>query len=594
MFFNHFSVGRKLWALVLGLTLALLVLMGGLLSHLLDLNDEAAHSAQLSEERITLAVRWRGMVALDVHRIVVQMGTSDTALAERLQKESNTQAITELQSKVTALVSSTEGKAQLDRIGAARSQALEVIRQAAALRSQGDVSAATALVNDKLQPLVTAYVGELDNFIQLQERRRDEAAQRTQAQRQRALWVSLAVCVVVVLGALALSGWLVRSLTEPLQRAVGLAEAIQDGDLTQDVHDDRGDELGHLLRALSAMGAKLRTVVGEVRMGVESVSAAAGQIATGNHDLSARTEQTAANLEETAAGMEELTATVTQSADTARQANQLAVSADTARQANQLAAQAAQAAQHGGEVVGQVVVSMEHITESSRKIGDIIGVIDGIAFQTNILALNAAVEAARAGEQGRGFAVVAGEVRTLAQRSAEAAKEIKGLITTSVQNVEQGSHQVGQAGQSMGEIVESVRRVSDLIGEITASTTEQRDGIGQVNQAVANLDQMTQQNAALVEQASAAAASMSEQAQRLAQVVSVFNVGAYASQAAAPARSNARPVHAPAPRPVAAKPAHKPLPKPAAKAAPAPTAARIAAPAKPATPAADKDDWESF
>ena len=581
MFFKHLSVGRKLWALVLGLTLALLVLMGGLLSHLLDLNDEATHTAQLSEERITLAVRWRGMVALDVHRIVVQMGTSDAALAERLQKESNTQAITELQSKVTALVSSTEGKAQLDRIGAARSQALEVIRQAAALRSQGDVSAATALVNDKLQPLVTAYVGELDNFIQLQERRRDEAAQRTQAQRQRALWISLAVCVVVVLGALALSGWLVNSLTEPLQRAVGLAEAIQDGDLTQDVHDDRGDELGHLLRALSAMGAKLRIVVGEVRMGVESVSAAAGQIATGNHDLSARTEQTAANLEETAASMEELTATVTQSAD-------------TARQANQLAAQAAQAAQHGGEVVGQVVVSMEHITESSRKIGDIIGVIDGIAFQTNILALNAAVEAARAGEQGRGFAVVAGEVRTLAQRSAEAAKEIKGLITTSVQNVEQGSHQVGQAGQSMGEIVESVRRVSDLIGEITASTTEQRDGIGQVNQAVANLDQMTQQNAALVEQASAAAASMSEQAQRLAQVVSVFNVGAYASQGAAPARSNARPVHAPAPRPVAAKPAHKPLPKPAAKAAPAPAAARIAAPAKPATPAADKDDWESF
>ena len=581
MFFKHFSVGRKLWALVLGLTLALLVLMGGLLSHLLDLNDEAEHTAQLSEERITLAVRWRGMVALDVHRIVVQMGTSDAALAERLQKESNTQAITELQSKVTALVSSTEGKAQLDRIGAARSQALEVIRQAAALRSQGDVSAATALVNDKLQPLVTAYVGELDNFIQLQERRRDEAAQRTQAQRQRALWISLAVCVVVVLGALALSGWLVNSLTEPLQRAVGLAEAIQDGDLTQDVHDDRGDELGHLLRALSAMGAKLRTVVGEVRMGVESVSAAAGQIATGNHDLSARTEQTAANLEETAASMEELTATVTQSAD-------------TARQANQLAAQAAQAAQHGGEVVGQVVASMEHITESSRKIGDIIGVIDGIAFQTNILALNAAVEAARAGEQGRGFAVVAGEVRTLAQRSAEAAKEIKGLITTSVQNVEQGSHQVGQAGQSMGEIVESVRRVSDLIGEITASTTEQRDGIGQVNQAVANLDQMTQQNAALVEQASAAAASMSEQAQRLAQVVSVFNVGAYASQAAAPARSNARPAHAPAPRPVAAKPAHKPLPKPAAKATPAPAAARIAPPAKPATPAADKDDWESF
>ena len=511
MFFKHFSVGRKLWALVLGLTLALLVLMGGLLSHLLDLNDEAAHSAQLSEERITLAVRWRGMVALDVHRIVVQMGTSDTALAERLQKESNTQAITEVQSKVTALVRSTEGKAQLDRIGAARSQALEVIRQAAALRSQGDVSAATALVNDKLQPLVTAYVGELDNFIQLQERRRDEAAQRTQAQRQRALWISLAVCVVVVLGALALSGWLVNSLTEPLQRAVGLAEAIQDGDLTQDVHDDRGDELGHLLRTLSAMGAKLRTVVGEVRVGVESVSAAAGQIATGNHDLSARTEQTAANLEETAASMEELTATVTQSAD-------------TARQANQLAAQAAQAAQHGGEVVGQVVVSMEHITESSRKIGDIIGVIDGIAFQTNILALNAAVEAARAGEQGRGFAVVASEVRSLAGRSAEAAREIKTLISDSVGRVETGSNQVHEAGETMQRVVDSIQRVSTIVAEISAASREQSAGVAQVGEAVTQMDQATQQNAALVEEMSAAAQSLRQQADALVGTVAVFQL----------------------------------------------------------------------
>ncbi len=583
MFFNHLSVGRKLWALVLGLTLALLVLMGGLLSHLLSLGDQAANDVQFSERRINLAVRWRGMVALDAHRAVIQMGTSDTALAERMAQESSTstQAITEVQNSVTELVRSDEDKAQLARIAAARSQALDVIKQAAALRSKGDGAAATSLVNDKLQPLITAYVGEIDNFVKLQERRRDETKQQAQAQRQNALWVGVGICAVVVTLALFLSAWLVRSITEPLQRAVSLADAIEGGDLTQDVHDERGDELGQLLRALSAMGAKLRTVVGEVRSGVESVSAAAGEIATGNHDLSARTEQTAANLEETAASMEELTATVTQSAD-------------TARQANQLAANAAQAAQRGGEVVGQVVSSMEHITESSRKISDIIGVIDGIAFQTNTLALNAAVEAARAGEQGRGFAVVAGEVRSLAQRSAEAAKEIKGLITASVQNVEQGSQQVGQAGQSMGEIVESVRRVSDLIGEITASTTEQRDGIGQVNQAVANLDQMTQQNAALVEEASAAAASMSEQAQRLAQVVSVFNVGGYAS---APRRS---PAPAPAaaafaPRPVAAKPASKPLPKPATKAVPAPAAARIAASPKPAAPAAGGEgDWESF
>ena len=338
---------------------------------------------------------------------------------------------------------------------------------------------------------------------------------------------------------------------------------------------------GSLLDGLGHMVTSLRKLVTEVRSATENIATASSEIAQGNNDLAHRTEDTASNLQSTASSMEELTSTVRQTSDSAQTANQMATSA-------------AAVAARGGEVVARVVSTMQDINASSNKISDIIGVIDGIAFQTNILALNAAVEAARAGEQGRGFAVVAGEVRTLAQRSAEAAKEIKGLITTSVQNVEQGSHQVGQAGQSMGEIVESVRRVSDLIGEITASTTEQRDGIGQVNQAVANLDQMTQQNAALVEQASAAAASMSEQAQRLAQVVSVFNVGAYASQAAAPARSNARPAHAPAPRPVAAKPAHKPLPKPAAKAAPAPAAARIAAPAKPATPAADKGDWESF
>ncbi len=536
MFFKHLSVGRKLWALVLGLTLALLVLMGGLLSHLLDLGDRAARTAQLSEERINLAVRWRGMVALDAHRAVIQMGTSDTALAGRMEKESGagTQAITTVQNKVKELVVSDEGKAQLERIGAARSQALEVIRQAAALRGQGDGAAATALVNDKLQPLVTAYVGELDSFIQLQERRRDEAAQRTQEQRQRALWVSLAVCAVVVLGALALSAWLVRSLTEPLQRAVGLADAIEGGDLTQDVHDERGDELGHLLRALSAMGAKLRAVVGEVRTGVESVSAAAGQIATGNHDLSARTEQTAANLEETAASMEELTATVTQSAD-------------TARQANQLAAQAAQAAQHGGEVVGQVVASMEHITESSRKIGDIIGLIDSIAFQTNILALNAAVEAARAGEQGRGFAVVAAEVRSLAQRSAQAANEIKSLINTSVQTVDVGARQVESAGKAMQETVDSAQRVGDIIGEITAASSEQSLGISQVNQAVGDIDRMTQQNAALVEESAAAAESLREQAARLAQLVSQFKLAGGAMHAVMRSpRGTAHPGMAPA------------------------------------------------
>ena len=314
-----------------------------------------------------------------------------------------------------------------------------------------------------------------------------------------------------------------------------------------------------------------------MRSGVGEVSDAAAEIAKGNADLSTRTEQTAANLEQTAASIEQLTATVHQSAD-------------TSRQANQLAATAVQAAERGGAVVQQVVHSMDQIHASSRKIGDIIGVIDGIAFQTNILALNAAVEAARAGEQGRGFAVVAGEVRTLAQRSAEAAKEIKGLIEASVGTVAVGAGQVGQAGQSMQEIVASVRRVTDLIGEITAAANEQRDGFGQVNQAVSNLDQMTQQNAALVEESSAAAKAMHEQAQRLMQTMAVFQVGA--STAVGQAMTAPPPTSTPVPQVVARAPV-APAPTVRAPAAPkAVVAPRAVASSKPA--ASPDDDWETF
>ncbi|WP_280187282.1 methyl-accepting chemotaxis protein [Delftia sp. PS-11] len=337
--------------------------------------------------------------------------------------------------------------------------------------------------------------------------------------------LALTMLLAVVMGV-----WVTRSITRPLDEAVTLADGIAAGDLTRSVRTDRGDELGHLLRSLDGMAARLRSVVGEVRTGVESVSTASSEIASGSKDLSARTEQTASNLQQTAASMEQLTSTVTQSAD-------------TARQANQLAATAAHAAEEGGKVVGQVVQSMQQITDSSRRIADIIGVIDSIAFQTNILALNAAVEAARAGEQGRGFAVVASEVRSLAQRSADAAKEIKLLITTSVDNVNTGSQQVEQAGRSMEEIVASVRRVSDLIGEITAASGEQRDGIGQVNQAVTQLDQMTQQNAALVEESSAAAMAMQDQARRLSEVVSVFKL---AQAGAMPVPAQAEPGSEPA------------------------------------------------
>ena len=304
-----------------------------------------------------------------------------------------------------------------------------------------------------------------------------------------------------------------RSIVRPVQHAQDIAQAIAAGDLTRRITVEGRDEASQLLEALRRMQDFLRDLVGQVRASGEQIGTASVEIATGNQDLSARTEQAASNLQQTASSMEQLTGTVKQSADSARQANQLAASA-------------AEVAQRGGSVVSQVVSTMDEINASSKKISDIIGVIDGIAFQTNILALNAAVEAARAGEQGRGFAVVASEVRSLAQRSAEAAKEIKGLINASVERVEVGSRLVADAGQTMDEIVGSVQRVSDVIGEITTASSEQRDGIGQVNTAVTQLDQMTQQNAALVEQSTAAAESLRQQAQRLSEALAGFRLAA--------------------------------------------------------------------
>lgn len=387
----------------------------------------------------------------------------------------------------------------------------------------------------------------------------------------------------LILGGVAFAvvfGWvLIGGITRGLAQAMEATTAVEQGDLTFPIRADSQDEIGQLLHSLQGMQAGLVKVVSNVRSGSEGVATASSEIAQGNNDLSARTEQQASALEETAASMEELSATVKQNADSARQANQLAVSASTV-------------AVRGGEVVGQVVETMKGINDASRKISDIISVIDGIAFQTNILALNAAVEAARAGEQGRGFAVVASEVRSLAGRSAEAAKEIKMLINASVERVEQGTALVDQAGTTMTEVVSSIRRVTDLMGEISAASNEQAAGVSQVGEAVVQMDQVTQQNAALVEEMAAAASSLQNQAADLVQVVAVFKLGAQDHVGSGTTR---RATVAPKAPPKtgygqsrATKPAQRAIPKPTGGSA------------KPLSLAQNKsadsgnDDWETF
>ncbi len=385
---------------------------------------------------------------------------------------------------------------------------------------------------EELRPLLAQLKKAVHEQAELQKaiaQEKAEEAQRTYENTVRLMWALGAV-------ALALAGFvawsITRSITRPVQRALEVANTVAAGDLTSRIDVTTRDEAGQLLQALKTMNENLARTVGTVRTGTDTITVAAAEVAAGSQDLSARTEQQASSLEETASSMEELTSTVKQNADNARQANVLAEAAS-------------QVAERGGAVIGQVVGTMSDIDASAGKINDIIGVIDGIAFQTNILALNAAVEAARAGEQGRGFAVVASEVRNLAQRSAAAAKEIKGLINDSSDKVASGSRLVAEAGATMQEIVDSVRRVTDIMGEITSASQEQTAGIEQINQAVVEMDNVTQQNAALVEEAAAAAEAMKEQAAKLNAAMAVFRVEG-GEQAAAPAaaRGAQRPVMA--------------------------------------------------
>ena len=578
-YLNRLGVGGRLW-LAVGLVILILVGLIGMSSmRSLSLQRVTDEQSRMMDGRISAAARWLNLASSNLVRVQASVMSSDASVAASFKEQivASNAEIAKLADELDKQELPTAVRSAFTKAVDAGKQVKESLGKLDSLKSAGD-SAALSAEMQRFKPTVDAYHDAVHGLTAALASDKAEEQKALAERRLGTLKIASGVVAVIVLFMLAGARVLIRSIKQPLAQAIALSEAIAGGDLSVRAHSERGDEFGQLLNALDNMIARLRGLVNEVRQGVESVSTASAEIATGNHDLSARTEQTASNLEETASSMEELTGTVSNSADVARQANQLAHSA-------------AEAASRGGSVVAQVVTNMDEITASSRKIGDIIGVIDGIAFQTNILALNAAVEAARAGEQGRGFAVVASEVRSLAQRSAQAAKEIKTLIGASVERVESGAGLVQQTGAVMEEIVTNVRRVSDMIGEIASAAIEQRDGISQVNAAVNNLDQMTQQNAALVEESAAAAQSLREQAGRLAEVVSVFNVGRHA------VASNSAPVVAkPAFKPVAPAPAPKAAaPKPVARTAP-----RSSTPMPAPAPIISKGtntpdgDWETF
>jgi methyl-accepting chemotaxis protein len=422
MKFNDLRVAHKMWSVILGLLALMLVAAIWTQWYGRQVTTSTEQAVDKYEAAITTAVSWRGLAEVAVTMSMASFVTTDQALKADFDARvaALTARITPVQEKVNKAAVSADDKAALAAVAAARADVRGQTDKLKELTDAGDAAAKQAYLANVYRPKVVAYLESIDKFVAVQERQREAAVQAAHTMLNRLLMIEVAAAVAVVALGMLMAAWLVRSITRPLDRAVALAESISGGDLTQNIHDDRKDELGVLTRALSGMVTRLRTVVSEVRQGVDSVSSASVEIANGNHDLSARTEQTASNLQQTASSMEQLNGTVRQSAEAAMQANQLATSASSA-------------AQRGGSVVSQVVSNMEGIAQASRKISDIIGVIDGIAFQTNILALNAAVEAARAGEQGRGFAVVASEVRNLAQRSAQAAKEIKTLIVDSTE-----------------------------------------------------------------------------------------------------------------------------------------------------------------
>src|SRR5471032_1569846 len=510
---KNLKIGTRL-ALGFGLVLVSMALMTAIGLWRMEAVAQATHAMMqqpLAKER--MISDWYRLIHTSVRRTTAISKSTDASLGPFFAEDaaSSSKEVKELQQKVAALVDTPAEQAVLDSMEPTRKAYISSRDEIVTLKKDGQLEQADQVLQQKFIPAGNAYVDELRKLQDLQRASIDQRAGEIDGiyASSRNSLVSVGV-VVFALGALA-AWWLTVGITRPLGRAVKIARTVADSDLSSDIEVVSRDETGQLLQALKDMNDSLAGVVGRVRSGTELIATATNEIASGNMDLSSRTEQQASSLEETASSMEELTATVRQNADNARQANQLAGAASSV-------------AQRGGAVVAQVVDTMDAINASARKIVDIIAVIDGIAFQTNILALNAAVEAARAGEQGRGFAVVASEVRNLAQRSATTAREVKALIDESVANVTVGNKLVAQAGGTMQNIVGSIDDLSRIVRQIASTSTQQAGGIEQVNQAIAAMDDVTQQNAALVEQTAAAAQSLSDQGEILQRAINVFTI----------------------------------------------------------------------
>ena len=510
---GNLSIGTRL-TLGFGVVLALLLALTGLsqyeLTHIGGINRAITQETWAKANAInTIDVTTRANARTNLELIVNTDPRATEPLLARI--DTNRKVIDQALATMRPLFDTDDERQKLRLLEEVRGRYVKSFQGVGALLKGGERDAARQRLLEETLPLLDSLQDRIIEISRIQSIEMADAGAASQQVIEGAGRMNLMLSgLAVVLGGF--FAWKVsKSITVPLAQAVTVAETVARGDLGQPIHANTLDETGRLMRALHDMQEKLAGAVRIIRAGSETISSASGQIAAGNTDLSSRTEEQAASLEETAASMEELASTVKQNADNARQANQLAASAS-------------EIAQRGGAVVSAVVSTMGDISASSRKISEIVSVIDGIAFQTNILALNAAVEAARAGEQGKGFAVVAGEVRSLAQRSAQAAREVKVLIEASVGKVAEGAEHAENAGSTMQEVVASVKRVTDIMGEIAAASQEQASGIEQVNRAVSQMDEVTQQNAALVEEAAAAAGSMQDQAHALVKAVGVFRL----------------------------------------------------------------------